>query len=340
MSVTIKDVAREVGVAPSTVSRTLQDHPSISKETKERVRKAMDKLGYVPNSSAQNLAKKFSNAIGVVFPVLSSDDRKSNPFYLEAITAMNQEAGKQDVTISFASGETQEELLENVQLMYKQKRVDGFILLYVRKNDPILQYLVEQNIPYTVIGQPYQYSNGTSCVDNDNQLLGRTATQYLLDKGHERILFVTNYEKENVFQERYYGYQKSMEESNLEPFSYVVLKQPGDYMDFEETLKRLKPTACMVIDDMFALRVIQLANLYGYNVPDDLSVISFNNSIFTTLIHPYITSIDIHTEELGRVAVQQFIQQLKDQQALKQKVLIPHTLIERETVLDRMKNLK
>lgn len=340
MSVTIKDVARETGVAPSTVSRTLQDHPSISKETKERVRKAMDKLGYVPNVSAQNLAKKFANAVGVVFPVLPSDDRKSNPFYLEAITAMNQEAGKQDVTISFASGETLEELLENVQLMYKQKRVDGFILLYVRKNDPILTYLAEQKIPYTVIGQPYQYSNGTSCVDNDNQLLGRTAAQYLIAKGHERILFVTNYEKENVFQERYYGYQKSMEESDLESFPYVVLKQPGDYTEFEETLKRLKPSACMAIDDMFALRVIQLVNLYDYKVPDDLSVISFNNSIFTTLIHPYITSIDIHTEELGRVAVQQFIQQLKDQQAMKQKVLIPHTLIERETVLDRKRASK
>ncbi|MHC5216017.1 LacI family DNA-binding transcriptional regulator [Enterococcus sp. LJL128] len=340
MSVTIKDVAREVGVAPSTVSRTLQNHPSISKETKEKVRKAMDKLGYVPNVAARNLAKKFSNAIGVVFPVLSSTDRKSNPFYLEAITAMNQEAGKQDVTISFASGETLEELLENVQLMYRQKRVDGFILLYVRKNDPVLTYLVENNIPHTVIGQPYQYSNGTSCVDNDNQLLGRTATQYLIEKGHERILFVTNYEKENVFQERFYGYQKSMEESELNPLPYVVLKQPEDYTAFEKILKEQRPTACIAVDDMFALRVIQLANLYGYQVPDNLSVISFNNSIFTTLIHPYITSIDIHTEELGKVAVQQFLLQLKEQEVLKQKVLIPHTLIERETVLDLKKASK
>jgi LacI family transcriptional regulator len=66
MSVTIKDVAKEVGVAPSTVSRTLKDHPSISNETKERVRKAMDKLGYVPNVSAQNLANKYVNTIGVI----------------------------------------------------------------------------------------------------------------------------------------------------------------------------------------------------------------------------------------------------------------------------------
>ncbi|MBL1225583.1 LacI family DNA-binding transcriptional regulator [Enterococcus sp. BWR-S5] len=337
MSVTIKDVAREVGVAPSTVSRTLQDHPSISKATKEKVRKAMEKLGYVPNAAAQNLAKKYANTIGVVFPVLSSSDRKSNPFYLEAITAMNQEAGKQDVTISIASGETQEELLENVQLMYKQKRVDGFILLYIRKDDPVLNYLVEYNIPYTVIGQPYRYNNGTSSVDNDNQLLGRTAAQYLIDKGHERILFVTNYEKENVFQERFYGYEKSMEENELKPYPYVVLKKPEDYTAFEDVLKESQPTACIAIDDMFALRVIQLCNLYGYQVPDDISVISFNNSIFTSLIHPYITSIDIHTEELGKVAVQQFLIQLKDQQALKQKVLIPHTLIERETVLDRNK---
>ena len=104
MSVTIKDVAKEVGVAPSTVSRTLKDHPSISKETKERVRKAMDKLGYVPNVSAQNLANKYVNTIGVILPATSSKERSNNPFYLEMLMAMNEEASQQKVTIAIASG--------------------------------------------------------------------------------------------------------------------------------------------------------------------------------------------------------------------------------------------
>ncbi|AQP54211.1 LacI family transcriptional regulator [Vagococcus penaei] len=334
MSVTIKDVAKAVGVAPSTVSRTLQDHPSISLETKERVRKAMDRLGYVPNASAQNLANKYSNTIGVILPEITTKDRRSNPFYLEVITAMNEEARKQKVTIAIASGETQTELLENVQLMYRQKRVDGFVMLYVQENDLVLDYLVANNVPCTIIGNPYRYNNESNCVDNDNQLLGRTATQHLIDKGHERIVFVTNNDQENFFKERYGGYVKAMSQNQLAPIDYFCLKQPTDYLVFEEYLKAERPTGCIAIDDMFAMRLIQMVNLFGFSVPDDISVISFNNSIFTTLIHPYITSLDIHAELLGKTALEEFLIQLKDEQAMKKRVIIPHTLIENETVRD------
>ena len=83
---------------------------------------------------------------------------------------------------------------------------------------------------------------------------------------------------------------------------------------------------------MFALRLIQLLNLFNYQVPDDVSVISFNNSIFTTLLHPYITSIDVNINELGKTAIQEFLVQLKEKEGLKKRVIIPHVLIENETV--------
>ncbi|MGO3732348.1 MAG: LacI family DNA-binding transcriptional regulator [Vagococcus sp.] len=337
MSVTIKDVAKEVGVAPSTVSRTLQDHPSISVETKERVRKAMDRLGYVPNVAAQNLAKKYANAIGVILPPIETEDRRSNPFYLEVMTAMNEVACDQGVTISVASGHTQEELLKNVQLMYKQKRVDGFISLYVSENDCVLDYLVKEQVPYTIIGQPYKYTNEVSCVDNDNQLLGRTATDYLINKGHRRILFVTNNDQENFVKERFDGYRKEMIERGLSDLPLSRLISPTDFADFMECLSHEKPTSCIVIDDMFALRVIQMIQLSGYRVPDDVSVISFNNSIFTTLLHPYITSIDVNTKELGKTAVKEFLAQLKEFDYLKKRVIIPHKLIENESVISKSK---
>ena len=333
MSVTIKDVAKEVGVAPSTVSRTLKDHPSISQETKEKVRKAMDKLGYVPNVSAQNLANKYVDTIGIILPVIGSKERKSNPFYLEIITAMNEEASKQKVTISVASAPTQEELLANVELMYRQKRVDGFILLYVEEDDMVLDYLVKNKVPFTMIGQPYKYFNETSCVDNDNQLLGYTATKHLVDKGHKKIVFTTNNQKENFFKERFFGYQKYLMEENLEMYQAMPLIEPESYLAFDKFLKEEKPTACIAIDDMFALRLIQMINLSGYKVPDDISVISFNNSVFTTLLHPYITSIDVNATQLGKTAVEEFLTQLKEPTELKKRVIIPHMLIENETVM-------
>lgn len=332
MSVTIKDVAKEVGVAPSTVSRTLQDHPSISKETKEKVRRAMDRLGYVPNVAAQNLAKNFANTIGVILPVSDSKERQSNPIYLEMITAMNEEARKQQVTIAIASGTTQAQLLENVELMYRQKRVDGFILLYVKEKDPVLAYLIKTKIPYTVIGSPYDYSNESSCVDNDNNLLGYAACDHLMTKGHESILFVTNNIDENFVYERYSGYEKALRGRGYQVHPLVPLIQSTDYDHFRELVVFVKPTACIAIDDMFALRLMQMVNFLGYQVPDDISVISFNHSIFSSLIHPYLTSLDINTMLLGKTAIEEFLNQLRTPNAVKKRVIIPHTLIEQETV--------
>ncbi len=337
MGVTIKDVAKEVGVAPSTVSRVLKDHPSISADTKERVRKAMDKLGYVPNISARNLVSKLSNAIGVVLPIIESKERTSEPFYLEAITAMNEEASKHQVSIAIASGNTEKELLEAVQLLYLQKRVDSFILMYVKENDIILDFLIDKAIPFTIIGHPYRYYNETSCVDNDNQLLGRSVTQYLIDKGHRDILFVTNNSTENFFKERFYGYEMCLRENSLVPYPVCDLEKTDEFIQLDSLLSQRKISACIAIDDMFALKVIQFIQLSGLNVPDDISVISFNNSIFSTLIHPYITSVDINTRELGKSAVLECLYQVIHPNELKKRVVIPHKLIERETVIEHRK---
>lgn len=332
MAVTIKDVAKEVGVAPSTVSRTLKNHPSISNETKEKVRKAMDKLGYIPNVSAQNLVNKYVDTIGVIFPVIDTKERKSNPFYLEVITAMNEEASRQRVTVAVASASNQEDLLENVKLMYRQKRVDGFIMLYVSEEDIVLDYLIAEKIPFTVVGQPRKGLNDMSCVDNDNQLLGWTATQYLIDKGHDKIFFVTNNESENFYKERLYGYQKCLSDNNLTALPALPVIEPKSFIEFDEYLKKYEPTACIALDDMFALRVSQMLNFLDYKVPDDMSIVSFNNSVFTNILHPYITSIDINGEQLGKVAVSEFIAQLKEPEFQKKRVIIPHKLVENESV--------
>ena len=122
--------------------------------------------------------------------------------------------------------------------------------------------------------------------------------------------------------------------ANLEVKPAVTFQHPEDYVNFEELLKIEKPTALVVIDDLFAMRIIQLLNLYKYQVPDDLSVISFNNSIFATLVHPYLTSIDVDVAELGKMATQSLIHKLNDNQQTSGRMVVPHKLIKRETVID------
>lgn len=336
MSITVKDVAKKAGVATSTVSRVINNHPSISEETKRKVRKVMDELGYTPNLAARNLGKKTASTIGVVLPPLNTKERLGNPFYLETIETINEEARKFNMSVAVASARDFETLLANVERMHRQKQVDGFILTYSDKFDPIITYLVNEKIPFTLIGQPYTQEEQIVYVDNDNQLLGKQATDHLIEKGHERILFITNTTHENLYFERYFGYQKALMMANLPLFPVVSFEETQDYPEFLEVLKDTQATALVVIDDLFAVRIIQLVHLLGYKVPDDLSVISFNNSIFTTLTHPYLTSIDIDVASLGSIATQQLMSQLANQEMQSSlRVVVPHELIQRETVLNK-----
>lgn len=333
MAITVKDVAKKAGVATSTVSRVINDHPSISETTKKKVRKIMDELGYVPNITARNLGKRVSSAVGVILPPLDSKERLGNPFYLEIMEAINEEARHHGVTTAIATAKSFDVLLENVQRMHLQKQVDGFILVYSDSDDPVIDYLYEQQIPFTLIGQPYHHENEIIYIDNDNQLLGKQATEFLIDNGHKNILFVTNTTHESLYFERYFGYQKAIMLAGLNAQPSVTLEQAEDYLDFDTILKKAEATALVVIDDIFALRTMQLAQMYGYIIPETLSMISFNNSIFSTLMHPYLTSIDIDISELGRVAMQKLQELIHEEVSNGVRLVIPHRLIKRETVV-------
>ena len=118
---TIKDVAQKAGVSPSTVSRTLKDNPAISEETKNKVRAAMDELGYVPNLAAQMLATGLTHSLGVILSPLANRENISQPFYMEILTAINEEASRNSQVVSIATGASLDELVKQVELMHRQK---------------------------------------------------------------------------------------------------------------------------------------------------------------------------------------------------------------------------
>ena len=189
---TIKDVAKKAGVSPSTVSRTLKDNPAISEETKIKVRAAMDELGYVPNIAAQVLATGLTHSLGVILPPLTNRENISQPFYMEILTAINEEASCNSQVVSIATGATLDELVKQVKLMHRQKRADGFIILYSETKDPVKDYLLKEKVPFVVIGAPVDNTNKVTYIDNDNKAIGQEAVSYLNSRGHQTIGFVTD----------------------------------------------------------------------------------------------------------------------------------------------------
>lgn len=328
---TIKDVAKKAGVSPSTVSRTLKDNPAISEETKVKVRAAMEELGYVPNSAAQMLATGLTHSLGVVLPPLTDRENISQPFYMEILTAINEEASCHSQVVSFATGATLEELVKQVELMHRQKRADGFIILYSEKKDPVKDYLLKEKVPFVVVGAAVDNENKVTYIDNDNKELGHEAVNYLQAKGHRKIGFVTDDLFGQVGQERYQGYKEASDEQNLDVLPELVFSA-RTIEDLKKELERFSPTALIVKDDLIALRLIQWLNNQGFRVPEDYAIISFNNSTFAEIMHPFLTTFDINIQELGKKSVLRLLALLKDAKSKSEKVTIPFKLIERESV--------
>ena len=336
MAVTIKDVAALAGVSPSTVSRTCKDNPSISKETKEKVRKAMLTLGYEPNFQASNLASQNSKTIGIILPPTSDRETFENPFFLETIRGISQFCNGRQYISTIVSGQNSEELLVAIRTMVRSGQVDGFILLYSKEDDAIVEYLNEEGLLYVLIGKAQQFANLTIYIDNDNILAGKEATDYLCDLGHEKIAFLGSEGIKLFSADRKTGYQLSMLQHDLTVNKNYVIEVEDVYLDeCEELLSMLKsedrPTAIVVSDDILAVSLERVCMQCGLSIPEDISIISFNDSLFAKLTHPPLTSINVNSSQLGIEAASQLINHIENPNLVATKIIVPHSLVERES---------
>ena len=335
MAVTIKDVAALAGVSPSTVSRTCKNNPSISEETKERVRKAMAELGYEPNFQASNLASQNSRTIGIILPA-SAKEVYENSFYLEAIQGLSHYCNGRQYMTTIVTGQDEAEILDAVRSMSRSGKVDGFIILYSKKDDPVIDYLFNEGLLYILIGKATQYTNQTIYIDNDNLLAGREAAEYLYQLGHRRIAYLGSDSSLMFSADRKAGYQLALASHQLpvRPEYCVEVKNVSE--NNEEAIRGLlmqkdRPTAILVSDDILAVSLERVCLENHLAIPEDLSIISFNNSLFARLTSPQLTSIDIGAGQLGSEAASQIINHIENPNLLATKIIVPHHLIERDS---------
>ena len=334
MAVTIKDVAKLAGVSTSTVSRVCNNNPAISRETQEKVRSAMAQLGYVPSAPAYNAPQPIK-MIGVVLPP-SEHDAYENTFSLKAIRGISQICNQRGVATTVITGRDSNEILLSVQTLHRSGRNDGFIMLYSRKKDVVVDYLCEQGLLYVVVGKPSELAEQTICVDNDNLLAGREATDYLYNLGHQRIGYLGK--RNDLFaEERRAGYQLSMLLHQLpnRPDYCVEVEDKADSEQFA-MLKQLlnredRPTAFVVSDDILAMTLERICIQNRLHIPRDVSIIAFNNSLVTQIAYPRLTAVAINAYQLGKEAATQIINHIYDPELPVTRTVVPHRIIERES---------
>ena len=335
MAVTLKDVAQLAGVSPSTVSRTCKNHPSISDETKDKVRRAMAELGYDPGISSTATPSDSTKTIGIILPP-SVKDAYENSFYLESIHGISSFCNQKHYMSTIIAGKNHDETLSVIQEMSKSGQVDAFIVLYSIDDDSIINYLYSEGLLYALIGKANQYANQTIYVDNDNLLAGKEATEYLIRKGHRRLAYIgkdTNFLYNNDGKS---GYQLALTLNGI-PFNsnYCLELSPDQKLQFIQIEKLFSseeiPTAVIVGDDISAFTLKHVCMEMGLSIPDDVSIVSFNNSLISRMSYPQLTSIDINSFQLGAEAASQVINHIENPNLVATKIIVPHQLIERQS---------
>lgn len=333
--VTIKDVAKEANVAPSTVSRVIADNPRISEKTKKRVKEVMERLGYHPNFQARSLAANSTQTIGVVMPS-SAFYSFQNPFFPEVLRGISKNAHENKYGIYLSTGSTEEEIYNEVISMVMGRRVDGIILLYSRVNDRTMKYLLESDFPFTVVGRPYDDGEKITYVNNDNILLAKQITNYLISLGHKNIAFVGGDQEFVVTNDRLEGYRMALHEAGYQINDRYFIPREVIFENGKDAICSLMsldppPSAMVTQDDLMAYEMVSHLGTLNIKVPDGISIVSFNNLDLSEHSNPPITSVDIGTFNLGFEATRCLIEKIENPTILPKRIIVPATLIKRES---------
>lgn len=336
MKVTIKEVAQLANVSPSTVSRVISDNSRISEDTKKRVKDAMEELGYHPNAIARSLVNKSTHTIGVVMPK-SAHLSLANPFFPEALRGISARANQEGFFVMLSVEDNDMDKHYNIENIVRAGVVDGVIMLYSRLEDKTFNMLKDNKFPFVIVGKPVNgNANKVNYVDNDNIGAAYDATVHLLNKNRTEIGLITGPMNLIVSLDRLEGYKRALADS-LIVFNKNFVKESefseeGGFKAMSELLNSKNcPQAILATDDLLALGAIKAIKSAGLKIPEDISIISFNNIPAAEFLTPPLTSVDINPFELGYEATELLIQCLKNEKTSYQARIVPTKLIERES---------
>jgi LacI family transcriptional regulator len=326
---TIKDIAQAAGISVATVSRVLNRKEGMSAETRERVLKTAKLLNYHPNLRARGLVKKGVDIIEIVIPQ-TSEFAFSNPYYSEILKGIAKKTKESEkyLLLSFSAQESYAKL-------YQHGLSAGIIVLANRTDDHWIEEARKMKIPMVLI-PGYPDGKYLPSVDWDNIDGAFKAVNYLVEIGHRRIGFLTGRPNSKYSIERLEGYRRALEKSSIKFREELIIEmnftQEGGY----EGMKRLLsisglPTAVLVINDYSAIGALRAVKEGGYRVPEDVSIVSFGDTILASMTDPALTTVREPYQELGYEATAMLIRIIDGRRLAKRHVVFPVELIVRNS---------
>lgn len=332
MKVTIQNVAKEAGVSPTTVSRVLNNNYPVKEETRLKVETAIEKLNFRPSILARGLISQKSNTIGVVVPSIT------NMFFPTVVKAIEGVLKGKNYSIFLCNTDNREDEERKYINSLQDRQVDGIIVI-----DPQTKNIksgfyekISNEIPLVCING---YNEGINCnfVLNDEGIGAIEAMEYLISLGHRKIAFVRgeksySYDlKEGIYKEILKKYSKYQQIIN------IGNGNKDDTVDRTmETIQRFlldgnRPTAFFACNDLMGLGVLNACKKLGIDVPNDISIIGFDNIITSRLVEPKLTTVDQNMYDLGINAAKMLLKYIENQNITKEKKILKSKLVKRES---------
>ncbi|MGG7059561.1 LacI family DNA-binding transcriptional regulator [Clostridium nigeriense] len=330
MATSIKDVAREAGVSIATVSRVLNDIDVVNEDTKKKVLDAISKLGYRPNIVARSLKTQRTKTVGILVPDISSG------FYPEIVRGAEDVANIYDYNVILCNSDFDSEKEKEYLRVLKEKMVDGVIYMSSSLQEETLDIINELNLT-TVLVETKDKEESLPSVTIDNTKASKEVTNYLLSKGLSKIAFAgAKRDNMNAWEDRYIGYEEALKDKGLKVEDGLVyagglkVKSGYDAVEyFENSNKEYDAVVCA--SDEIAMGVINALREKGKKVPEDVSVIGFNDNIMASVFYPKITTIKQPSYDMGSVAMRMLIKLLSKRELDESQFVLNYELIERDS---------
>lgn len=335
--VTIYDIARKLLISPTTVSRALNDNPAVNINTKQRIFKMANEMGYRSNMFASNLRSQRTNAIGVIVPRLNST------FMSSVIAGMEKVANEAGYNLVISQSlETVEKEIANANTLYNS-RVDGLLisLAYNTVNIDHLEPFIKKNIPILFYDRVFEHEKITGIVI-DNIQAGYKATQHLIEQGCKDLVHITGNLKRNVYSDRLKGFKYALMDNEIAfKESNVIVNNLSEEAGIEAAQQILKrkalPDGIFVANDSCAISCMKKLMQEGVSIPEDMAVVGFNNDSICRIVEPNLSTIDYPAYEMGEVAARNLIHRIEGlyDNTLTNKITLRSELVIRKSSLKK-----
>lgn len=329
-SVTIYTVAREARVSMATVSRVVNGNPNVKPETRQKVLDVIKQLNYRPNAVARGLASKKTTTVGVVIPNIT------DPYFAELALGIDDVASMYKYNIILTNSDSDDEKILKVVRSLLAKQVDGLIFMGHDVSDDLRNEFESTNTPVVVAGSVVN-DDALPSVRINYQAAAKEATEFLLKHGDQQVAYITGPLRYSINgEDRLNGYKEALANNNVPFNESLVIETDGSYQagyaKAQEVIEKgLKAT--YVTDDSLAAGLLNGLTDAGISVPDDFELISSNDTNYTKVIRPTITSITQPLYDLGAISMRLLTKLMDgdDSNDDEKNVILDHGFVERQS---------